>query len=64
MTADKINTRIEELRNLAKQHEATLLQISGAIQELHNVLAEMSKEAKNAADQVNDPQSNGQEHQS
>ena len=55
MTADKINTRIEELRNLAKQHEATLLQISGAIQELHNVLAEMSKEAKNAADQVNDP---------
>lgn len=56
MTADKINARIEELKATAKQHEAIILQISGAIQELHNVLAEMSKEAKNAADQVNDPQ--------
>ena len=64
MTPDKINTRIEELKATAKQHEAIILQISGAIQELHNILGEMSKEKANAADQVNDPQSNGQEHQS
>ena len=58
MTADKITARITELQNLAKQHESILLQISGAIQELNNVLAEMSKEKTDAADQVNDPESN------
>lgn len=63
MTPDKITARITELQNLAKQHESVLLQITGAIQELNNILGEMSKEKANAADQVNDPQSNGQEHQ-
>lgn len=58
MTADKITARITELQNLAKQHESILLQISGAIQELNNVLAEMSKEKTDAADQVNDTESN------
>ena len=58
MTADKITARITELQNLAKQHESILLQISGAIQELNNVLAEMSKEKNDAADQVNDTESN------
>lgn len=58
MTADKITARIAELQNLAKQHESVLLQITGAIQELNNILGEMSKEKANAADQVNDPQSN------
>ena len=58
MTADKITTRISELQGLAKQHESILLQISGAIQELTNMLGEMSKEKANAVDQVNDTESN------
>ena len=58
MTADKITARITELQALAKQHESILLQISGAIQELNNVLGEMSKEKSDAVDQVNDPESN------
>ena len=58
MTADKITARITELQNLAKQHESILLQISGAIQELNNMLGEMSKEKTDAADQVNDTESN------
>ena len=36
MTTEQITARLEELRNTAKQHEAVLLQISGAIQELQN----------------------------
>lgn len=58
MTADKITARIEELKTMAKQHEAILLQISGAIQELTTMLGELSKEKANAVDQVNDTQSN------
>lgn len=58
MTADKITARITELQTLAKQHESILLQISGAIQELNNVLGEMSKEKSDAVDQVNDSESN------
>lgn len=58
MTAEKITARIAELQTLAKQHEAILMQISGAIQELTNMLGEMSKEKKDAADQVNDTESN------
>lgn len=58
MNAEKIANRIEELRSTAKQHEAVLLQISGAIQELNNLLGEMSKEKANAADQVDDAQGN------
>jgi hypothetical protein len=56
MTTDQITARIEELKSTAKQHEAVLLQISGAIQELQSWLAQESKEKANAADSINDPQ--------
>jgi hypothetical protein len=55
MNAEKIANRIEELRLTAKQHEAVLMQISGAVQELTNILAELSKE-QNASNSINDPQ--------
>jgi conjugal transfer/entry exclusion protein len=55
MNAEKLAKRIEELRNTAKQHEAVLMQISGAIQELTNILAELSKE-QNAVNSIDDPQ--------
>jgi prefoldin subunit 5 len=55
MNAERIATRIEELRSTAKQHEAVLMQISGAVQELTNLLAELSKE-QNASNSINDPQ--------
>jgi hypothetical protein len=55
MNAEKIANRIEELRSTAKQHEAVLMQISGAVQELTNLLAELSKE-QNAINSINDPQ--------
>jgi len=58
MTTEQITARLEELRNTAKQHEAVLLQISGAIQELQNWLTQESKEKANATDQINDPQGN------
>jgi len=51
MTTEQITTRLEELRNTAKQHEAVLLQISGAIQELTNWL---SQEKSNAVDSIDD----------
>ena len=44
LTTEKITARITELQNMAKQHEAILLQISGAIQEYQNVLAQASIE--------------------
>ena len=52
MTAQDIQKRIEELKATAKQHEAVLLQISGAIQELG-----MWLEKANAPDSINDAQS-------
>jgi len=55
MNAERIAARIEELRSTAKQHEAVLMQISGAIQELTNLLAELSKE-QNAPNSIDDPQ--------
>lgn len=55
MNAERIAARIEELRNTAKQHEAVLMQISGAVQELTNILAELSKE-QNAVNSIDDPQ--------
>lgn len=58
MTPDQIAKRLAELRELAKQHEAILLQISGAIQEYNNILAQMSTdksmEDTNAADKIDD----------
>lgn len=44
MTTEQITARIAELQGIAKQHEAVLLQISGAIQEYQNVLAQASIE--------------------
>jgi conjugal transfer/entry exclusion protein len=55
MNAERLANRIEELRNTAKQHEAVLMQISGAVQELTNLLAELSKE-QNASNSIDDPQ--------
>ena len=55
MNAEKIANRIEELRSTAKQHEAVLMQISGAVQELTNILAQLSKE-ENAPNSIDDPQ--------
>jgi conjugal transfer/entry exclusion protein len=55
MNAERIAARIEELRNTAKQHEAVLMQISGALQELTNLLAELSKE-QNAPHSIDDPE--------
>jgi hypothetical protein len=60
MTTEQMKARIAELQNMAKQHEAILLQISGAIQEFTRIIAEEESQAKgqsDAADQVNDPQS-------
>lgn len=57
MTTDQMKARIEELQAMAKQHEAVLLQISGAIQEFTRIVAEEESQAKgddHAADQVDD----------
>ena len=59
MTTEQMKARIAELQNMAKQHEAILLQISGAIQEFTRIIAEEESQAKgqnDAADQVNDAQ--------
>lgn len=59
MTTEQMKARIAELQQMAKQHEAILLQISGAIQEFTRIIAEEESQAKgqsDAADQVNDPQ--------
>jgi len=54
LTSEKITARIAELQGMAKQHEAIILQISGAIQEYQNVLAQASVEKgeDDAANQV------------
>ena len=59
MTTEQMKARIAELQNMVKQHEAILLQISGAIQEFTRIIAEEESQAKgqsDAADQVNDAQ--------
>lgn len=43
MTQEQIQKRLDELQSQAKQQEAVLLQISGAIQDCHFWLAEISK---------------------
>lgn len=60
MTTEQMKARIAELQAMAKQHEAILLQISGAIQEFTRIIAEEESQAKgqsDAADQVNDTKS-------
>lgn len=56
MNAEAIQKRLDELQAQAKQQEAVLIQISGAIQDCHYWLGELSKEKANAADSINDPQ--------
>ena len=51
MNVEQIEKRLEELKSTAKQHEAVLLQISGAVQELNNWLAQ---EKANAVDSIDD----------
>ena len=60
MTIEQMKNRITELQGMAKQHEAILLQISGAIQEFTRIIAEEESKAQgdqDAANQVNDAQS-------
>lgn len=60
MTIEQMKARVAELQQTAKQHEAVLLQISGAIQEYTMVIAQEESKAKgeqDAANQVDDAQS-------
>jgi len=60
MTIEQMKARLAELQQTAKQHEAVLLQISGAIQEYTMVIAQeesKTKEEQNAPNQVDDAQS-------
>ena len=66
MTIEQMKARIAELQQMAKQHEAILLQISGAIQEFSRIIAEEESKAKgeqDAANQVDDTQGVQAEHQ-
>lgn len=56
MNEEAVNKRLEELQAQAKQQEAVLIQLSGAIQDCHYWLGELSKEKANAADSINDSQ--------
>jgi hypothetical protein len=58
MNSQFVRKRLEELQAQAKQQEAVLLQISGAIQDCQYWLGELSKEVANATDQINDTQGN------
>ncbi len=56
MTPEALQKRLVELQNMAKQVEAQLMQISGAIQDTQYWIAELAKEKSDAADPVNDAQ--------
>jgi hypothetical protein len=56
MNSEIVSKRLEELQAQAKQQEAVLMQLSGAIQDCHYWLGELSKEKANAVDSINDPQ--------
>ena len=58
---EKLQKRLSELQNLAKQHESVLLQITGAIQEVSNLISQL--EAENAAEKGNVGQDPTSEHQ-
>lgn len=57
MTPEQIAKRLAELQELAKQHEISLFQISGAIQEYTRVLNEVNQGAAHATDQIDIEQS-------
>ena len=56
MTPEALQKRLADLQNMAKQTEAQLMQIAGAIQDTQFWIAELSKEKSNAPDSVNDAQ--------
>ena len=56
MNEEAVSKRLEELQAQAKQQEAVLIQLSGAIQDCHYWLGELSKEKANAVDSKHDPQ--------
>jgi hypothetical protein len=56
MNEEAISKRLKELQAQARQQEAVVIQLSGAIQDCHYWLGELSKEKANAADSINDPQ--------
>jgi hypothetical protein len=57
MNSEVVSKRLEELQAQAKQQESVLIQLSGAIQDCHYWLGELSKEKANAVDSIDDPQS-------
>lgn len=57
MTPEQIAKRLAELQELAKQHEISLFQISGAIQEYTRVLNEVNQGTAHATDQIDIEQS-------
>jgi hypothetical protein len=58
---EKLQKRLTELQQMAKQHESVLLQITGAIQEVTNLISQL--EAENAAETRNIGQDPSGEHQ-
>jgi hypothetical protein len=57
MNSEVVSKRLEELQAQAKQQESVLIQLSGAIQDCHYWLGELSKEKANAVDSIDDSQS-------
>lgn len=53
MTIEQMKARITELQGMAKQHEAILLQISGAIQEFTRIISEEESKQKGQDDAAN-----------
>ena len=53
MNIEQMKARVAELQQTAKQHEAVLLQISGAIQEYTMVIANEESKAKGSEDAPN-----------
>lgn len=58
---ETLEKRLTELQTLAKQHEAVLLQISGAVQELTNLISQ-AKGEDHAAETRNIGQDSAREH--
>ena len=58
---EKLQKRLVELQQMAKQHESVLLQITGAIQEVTNLISQL--EAEDATETRNIGQDPSGEHQ-
>ena len=52
MTVETLKKRLEELQGLARQQEAALLQVTGAIQEVISLIKQL--EAQNAPEARNE----------